>query len=130
MPASGLGRAAGAPSSPGQRAVPAADHGRPGALRRPPLRSGPPPEYEPRGARRPRNLLPRAHACKIASFRTGPGQAGFSQEGHKSPISVFSALTLPDFATFNTHFPMTKFIMGNRGTSATTPFVPTPSGSR
>ena len=79
------------------------------------------------------------------AFQTGSGQTGFSQKGHRSH-TVSNVLIwvrtccdiLQYFVTFChmlqycSHFAYIfpcKFIRGNRGTSATTPFVLTPSGS-
>ena len=82
----------------------------------------------------------------FAGFRTGSGQSGFSQKGHsslhvamfyfKSAYVATCCYMLPRFVTCCNsllhvdHIFLGKLIRGNDGTSATTPFVPTPSGSR
>ena len=70
---------------------------------------------------------------RLAGFRTGSGQKGFLQKGHKSLTLCY---ILPQLATccnnmfqHFAHVSQWKSIMGNCGTSATIPFVLTPSGS-
>ena len=77
----------------------------------------------------------------ITGFQTGSGQTGFSQKGHISlhfaiccykcahVVACCSSLSRFAMLPHVAHVFLRRFISGNCGTSATTPSVPTPSGS-